>query len=213
MKSKKVSVTVAVATGLVAVFLVWRQFANPAANLRPSAAVGEVLAEEVARVLGGAGKIALVSRQPLRDGVDAHREKVVSFEAALKRHPKLTLAPPDWLPRPPAGTMDLGVVTPEQFEAALQKTPDAKAFLILAGMPPYSPALVDKLTARSLKLIAVCGYTADVRRWLESRALAVAIVPRFGDLPPGTPAPKSAQDWFQREFELLTPETLGRTPY
>lgn len=213
MKSKKVSMAVAVVAGFVAVLLFWRQFANPTANLRPSAAVGEVLAEEVARVIGGTGKVALICRQPLKDGVDATGEKVTAFQAALKRHSKVTLTTSDWLPRPQTGTMDLGVVTPEQFEAALEKTPDAKAFLILAGMPPYSKALVDKLTARSAKLIAVCGYTGDVRRWLESKVLAMVIVPRFGDLPPGTPKPKTARDWLQQEFELLTPETLANAPY
>ena len=213
MKSQQVKVATAVATGLVAVFLIWRQFSNPAANMRPSSAVGEVLAEEVARVLGAGGKVALISRQPLKDGIDASRDKLAAFEAALKRQTKVKLAPPDWLPRPPAGTMDLGVVTPEQFVAALEKTPDANAFVILAGMPPYSKAMVDQLTARSAKLIAVCGYTADVKRWLESKVLAVAIVPRAGDLPPGTPKPKTARDWLQQEFQVLTPETLADAPY
>lgn len=211
--SKKTSVILAVATSVVAVFLGWRQLSGPSVNLRPSAAAGEVLAEEVVRVLKGTGQIVLLSRQPTKDGPDASRERWDAFEAALKHQPRLALAAPDWLPRPPPGTMDLGVVTAEEFAAALERNPQANAFVIFAGMPPFSQAFVDKLTARSAKLIAICSYTAEVRRWLESKVLAVAIVPRFADLPPGTPAPKTARDWFQREYELLTPETLGRAPY
>jgi hypothetical protein len=33
------------------------------------------------------------------------------------------------------------------------------------------------------------------------------------ELPAGTPAPKTTREWFAREFEIVTPETLGRMPY
>ena len=85
--------------------------------------------------------------------------------------------------------------------------------MVFAGLPPCSQTLVDKLTARSLKLVAVCGYGPTVRRWLESKALAIAVVPRMEELPAGTPAPKTTREWFQREFEIVTPETVGRLPY
>ncbi len=213
MKSKKLIVTLAALAGVGALFVLWRQFSNPTVNLRPSTAVGEVLADEVSRLLGGSGKVVLISRQPPKDGPDANREKIESFEAAIKRRGTMKLAATDWLPRPPAGTMDTGVVTTGQFLAALDKNPDANAFLVLAGLPPYSQTLVDGLTARSQKLMAVCGYSANVRRWLESKALAVAVVPRFNDLPAGTPAPKTGRDWFQSEFEMITPDSVGRLPY
>jgi hypothetical protein len=43
--------------------------------------------------------------------------------------------------------------------------------------------------------------------------LAAAVVPRFGELPAGTPAPKTVKDWFRQEFELLTPESIPQVPY
>ena len=204
---------IAAPVALLLAFVLWRHLSNPADKLHPSAAAGEVLAEEVARAIGGSGKVAVISRQPLERGVEASREILAAFEAGLKRHSKVTLAAADWLPRPRTGTMDLGIVTPEQFLAALQKHPEANALVILAGMTPYSAELADQLKTRSLKVLAVCGYTADVKRWLESKAMAGAIVPRPGELPPGSPVPKTRQEWFQREFLLLTPETLQNAPY
>ena len=82
--------------------------------------------------------------------------------------------------------------------------------VVFAGLPPCSQLLVDKLAGGSLKLVAVCGNSPMVKEWLEAKALALAIVPRMEDLPPGTAAPKTARDWFQREFEIITPETAGR---
>jgi hypothetical protein len=110
--------------------------------------------------------------------------------------------------------MDLGVVSPEQILAALEKNPSANAFVIFSGLPPYSHLLAEKVAARSLILMAVCGYNAEVRRWIESKALAVAVVPRFDDpAATGKRTPKSAQEWFECEFQLVTIETLGSLPY
>ena len=109
--------------------------------------------------------------------------------------------------------MDMGGVTEEQFLAAAEKYPDAKAIVVFGGLPPCSQSLAEKLNAGSLKAVAVCGYGPTVRRWLESKTLAIAVVPRMEDLPTGTPAPKTPREWFQREFEIITPETVGQRPY
>jgi hypothetical protein len=213
MKSKSLIVTLAVVAILGAAVLFWRQTAGPRVNLKPSAAAGEVLAEEVGRLLGGAGEVIILSRQVRHEGPDATRERIVSLTAALQHHATLKLAATEWVPRPPPGTMDMGAVTPEQLLTAVEKHPGAKALVVFAGLPPCSQPLVDKLTASSMKLVAVCGYGPTVRRWLESKALAIAVVPRIGDLPAGTPAPRTTREWFEREFEIITPETVGQLPY
>jgi hypothetical protein len=213
MKSKQLAMTLALLACAVAALLLRRQFSSPTVNLRPSAAVGEVLADEVGRLLGGAGKIVLLSRQLSKDGPDATGERVASFTVALQHRATLKLAATEWVPRPPAGTMDLGAVTPEQLLAAMEKNPEANALVVFAGLPAYSKSLSDELAARSVKLVAVCGYGPVARRWLESKVLALAVVPRFDDPPADAPAPKTAKEWFDREFQLLTPESLGRLPY
>ena len=213
MKSNKLLILLMVLTVAVALGVLWRNFATPKVSLRPSAAVGEILAAEVGRVLGGTGKVAVISRPPLPGAADANRQRIESFESAIKQHASLQLAAPVWLPRPPVGTMDLGEASAEQLLAAFDKTPDARAFLILTGMPPFSPAVVEKVNARSLRLIAVCGYSANLKRWLESKAVAVAVIPRFGELPAGTQPPTTPKDWFDQEYQMITPETLSQLPY
>jgi hypothetical protein len=213
MKPRKFLASLAVVAILAAGFVLWLQLSGPRVNLRPSSAAGEVLAEEMNRLLGGAGQVVILSRQNSREGPDANRERVASLTAALQRHAALKLAATEWVPRPPGAMMDLGAVTQEQFLAATEKHPGAKAVVVFAGLPPWSQALKDKLSARSQRLVAVCGYGPNVHRWLESKALAIAVVPRLSELPAGTPEPKTTREWFQREFELITPETVGRLPY
>ena len=110
MKSKPLTITLALLAILGAAFLFWHQFAGPRVNLKPSAAVGVILAEEVGRLLGGAGEVVILSRQVTHEGPDATRERVASLTAALQHHATLKLAPTEWVPRPPPGAMDLGAM-------------------------------------------------------------------------------------------------------
>jgi hypothetical protein len=210
MKTNKIIAGLAGVVIGFAAFLLWRQFSSPTINLRPSNAVGEVLAEEVVRMLGATGKVVLVGRSASRDGGDASGEQIASLQAALKNRASASLAAIEWLPRSPVGTMDLGGVAAGQLLELIDKNKDANAFVVFAGLPPFSQELAAKLATRSLKLLAVCGYNANVRHWLEARALSVAVVPRSDDLPARAAPPRTAADWFEREFQMVTPENVGR---
>ena len=210
MKTNKIIASLAVMIIGFAAFMLWRQFPRPTINLRPSNAVGEVLAGEVLRMLGRRGKVVLIGRSASRDGGDASSEQITSLQAALKRRVAPSVVATEWLPRAPVGTMDLGGIAPGQFMEQIDKNKDAGAFVVFAGLPPFSQELAAKLAARSLKLLAVCGYSPNVRHWLEARTLAVAVVPRSDDLPAAASAPKTAADWFDREFQIVTPENVGR---
>ena len=210
-KSRKM--VLALVLMVLAGLLVWRQTTRSRVNFKPSAAVGEVFADEAIRLLGGAGQIVLIARAPDPNDPDANSERIASFQAAMKLRKSPRLVAVEWLARPPRGQMDLGGVSEEQLVAFADKHPGANAFVVFAGLPPLSPRGIEKFTGRSLKLMVVCGYGENLKRLLQARVVSSAVVPRFDDLPPGTPAPKTARDWFQREFELLTPETMGRAPY
>ena len=213
MNSKKLKGMVAALACLGALFFLWRQYSSPVVNFKSSASSGEVLADEIGQLLGGPGKVIVISREVSKSATDATGQRVSSFTAALKNRASLRLAGTEWTPRPQVGVMDLGAVSPEQFLTALDKYPEANVMVVFAGLPPWSPALGEKLTARTIKLVAVCGYGPNVRRWLESKSLALAVVPRFDDPPSGTSPPKTAKDWFEREFQVITPATVGQLPY
>ena len=212
MKSNKSRVLLAVLLCPAAVFLCWWQFSSRKVNLRPSAAAGEVIFGEVARLAGGNGNVVLVSR-PLKKGEpDANGERVTSFSDALRRQPAFKLTT-EWAPPPPKAVMDLGAITPEQFLTAVDKNPEANVLVVFAGLPACSQDLAGKVNSRSLKMIAVCGYGPIVRQWLESKALSLAVVPRFDDPPAGTPPPKTPKDWFDHEYQIITPADLAQLPY
>jgi hypothetical protein len=214
----KLALLLALVVVVMAGFIVWRKAASPQFNSKSSAAVGEVLADEIARLLGDGGKVVLIAHARDKNVPDADGERVASFQAALGRRKSPQLAAVEWLPRPPRSQRAmLGMIgqslTEPQLLALVDQHPEARAFVIFGGVPLLSPAVTQKITGRSLKLVVVSGYGPTLRQLLQARVVAVAVVPRFADLPPGTPAPRTAKDWFAREFEILTPETVRRAPY
>lgn len=145
---------VAVAVG----FIVWRKAASPQHNSKLSAAVGEVLAEEITRLLGEGGKVVLIAQARDKSAPEADGERVASFQAALSRRKSPQLAAIEWLPRPPRSQRAmLGMtgqsLTEPQLIALVGQYPEANAFVIFGGVPLLSPAGIQKITERSLKLV------------------------------------------------------------
>lgn len=213
MRRRSALLGVALLLSAVAGAFFWSSALQPAVNLKPSTALGEVLVEEVSRLLGGQGRILMLGREPSKTGPGTNRERIESFQAAVKRRAGLKLGRMEYVPRVPPGMMDLGGVTAEQILGAMEKAPDANALVILAGLPPYSGELAGRITARSLKVVAVCGYGPNVKQWLGSKALVLAVVPQTRDGAGPATAPKTARDWFDREFQIVTPETVGSMGY
>jgi len=212
MKSNPFLLPLAACLCLAAVLLCWRQFSSRHVSFRPSAGAGEVIFGETARLVGGGGNILLISR-PLAQGEgDATAAKVTAFKETLGRQPAYHLAV-EWAPPPPNTVIDLGAITQEDFLSAVDKHPDAKALVIFAGLPGWSQELADKVSSRSLQVVAVCGYGPNVRRWLETKSLAIAVVPRLDDPPASAAAPKTPKDWFDREYQMVTPANLAQMPY
>jgi hypothetical protein len=205
-----------VAAAVLAAGALWfscRQFTRPTMNLRPSSAVGEVLAEEVSKLAGAGGKVLVIGRASAKEGQNASGEQIASFTAAMGKRPSAKIVNSEWLPPAPAGAMDLGGMSAEDLVRLLEAHPEANTFVVFAGLPPFDPALAEKLEARSVKLMAVCGYSANMRRWFEGKGLVQAVVPRLGDPPVETGAAKTTRDWFDREFEVLTPDSIAGLPY
>jgi len=197
----------------IAIFFIWRQLSGTPVNFRPSAAVGEVLAAETARLLPGVGKVVVVGRSAAKEGQTAASEQIASFSKAIGRLANPKISASEWLPPVPPGAMDSGGISAPQLAQVADAHPEANALVVFAGLPPFAPALAEKFSGRPIKLIVVCGYSPNMRRWLESRALALAVIPRLSDAPPETAAPKTPQAWFDREFELLRPESVPGLPY
>jgi hypothetical protein len=212
MKSKNIVGTTIFLITVIVVFIVWRQlFSQSVVKFRPSDAAGEVLADEVSRLLGGKGEVVVVAPATVSAN-NANGECLASFVAALQHRGTIKLGATVTIPHPPTPTLNWNVLQPEQLLDVMDKDSGVNALVIFTTLPSYSTALADKLKAHSLTLVAVGGYDGNVRRWLESHALALTVVPRITPSVAGAFAPKTAREWFDSEYQLVTPENVGSLP-
>ena len=103
--------------------IVWRKSASPPIDSKPSAAVGEVLADEITRRLGEGGQVVLIAQAQDKNAPGVGNEGVASFQAALSRRKSPQLAAVvEWLPRPPRSEMAmLGMTGQSLFDRIIIK--------------------------------------------------------------------------------------------
>lgn len=193
--------------------LIFRHRSGPAMDLHPNSALAEILAGEAGSVMGGEGKVVVIGRADDKGSETAGGHQILSFEAALNKSSSLKLVATEWLPPETSHMMRSGAITGDQLLGLIEQYPETQELVVFAGLPPLSPAITEKLKVHPVKLLAVCGYSLNTKAWLQAGYLAAAVVPRFTEIPPGSPDPKTTQEWFAREFVMLTPDAASEWPY
>jgi hypothetical protein len=188
-----------------AAWIYWFEFGSPAQNAQLHQAVGQVLAEETARLVGHRGKIVLVT-------VDHHtapelKIQIDSFQKQLKLLGGVTIKdtvvvdPGENLKyRPGAG------LSAKRFLKIVRKNPDVDAIVSFIGAPQLSDQELAE-TKTVPKLVAETHSPEKLANLLEKKILLSAIVPRYEFPAPGPRKPKTSRQWFDRYFQILSPET------
>lgn len=206
MKSSRRSLLLACAAVVVlgwAGLRLWRQFAaDDALNQPLHRAVGERLAAETRRLLGGQGRIVVVTlepgQSPLLDCQGA------AFHRALAAARNITVLAVDTPDRDKPGQYGPGFgMSARRLSRLAAKYPQADAVVSLIGVPDPDdwPA-----GAAAPKLVAVARSPKRLEALFQRRLLHTALVPRFHFPAPGPAEPLTASDWFERQFEVVTPD-------
>lgn len=198
-------VTVACATWI------WRtQFAGQTANVPLNQAIGQVLAEQTARVVGHTGKIALVLMDPSHS--PELKVQMEAFQNALKQmgtiaiQDKVVLDPADNPKyRPGSG------LSARKFLKIARKHPGADAIVSFIGAPQMSDADLAELKPAP-KLIAETHSPEKLTNLFSQKILVAAVVPRFQFPAPGPKKPHTSQQWFDRYFQLLASDSALPQP-
>ena len=188
-----------------AAWIYWFEFGSAKQNVQLHQAVGQVMAEETARLVGNLGKVVVVT-------VDNRTAPELKIQiAAFEKHLKLlggitikdtvVLDPGDNPKyRPGAG------LSAKRFLKIVHKNPVADAIVSFVG----SPELTDQELAQMKtvpKFIAETHSPEKLVNLLEKKVLLSAIVPRYEFPAPGPRRPGTSRQWFDRYFQILSPET------
>jgi hypothetical protein len=205
-RKQKLIASAAILAILVSAFFIYQtQFAGHSQNQKLHQAVGQVMAEETSRLVGPSGKIILVTTDnrvapDLKVQIEAFRKQLAHL-GAISIKDTLVLDPGDNPKyRPGAG------LSAKHFLKIVRKHADANAIVSFVG----SPELTDQEIAQMKtvpKFIAETHSPEKLTKLLEKKVLLCAIVPRFEFPAPGPRKPETSRQWFDRYFQVISPET------
>jgi hypothetical protein len=179
------------------------QFRSGDLNIPLHQAVGQVMAEETARLVGQAGKVVLVTMEPTR--APELRIQLTAFEKRLKALGNITVQETIVLDpgdnpkyRPGSG------LSAKRFLKIARKHHRADAIVSFVGAPPVEEADLAELKT-SPKFIAETHSPEHSMVLLDKKILLAAIVPRFEFPAPGPRKPGTSRQWFDRYFQIVSP--------
>jgi hypothetical protein len=174
----------------------------PNMNVSLHQAVGRVMAEETARLLGGKGQVAIVSMETAR--VPELKTQLQAFEKALQRMNGITVLEryeldPEDKPKYGAGTG----LSAGRFLRIVKKSAKADVIVSFVGVPRLTDEEMEKLD-RMPKFLAEAKDRDKLTKLMEKKLLQVAVVPRFEFPAPVSEKPRSAREWFDKYFQVVT---------
>jgi|GEM_PF-1132385 len=184
----------------------------------PSNALGEIVGEETARLAGPGAKV-MVLAPAAGDPAGRTVEPVLkAFTATLAQQGKLTVVATQRVKArltDPSPTRE--ELTAAQLEGMVRDAKGATTVVSFVGFPVLDDGQIAGLKGRQLKFIAI--YTAGpqagphYRKLLTSRVLEVAVLPRFDPPANAVPNPTAARDIFNRQYQLVTPDTVAKASF
>lgn len=200
----------AITGSLISLFFSQR---DPGIDLKPFQALGTVAAEETAKLLGNQGRVVVIGAdlgeyKNLAPMMDA---KINSFQKTLKRTSKVTLVAIEKVKIHPPSLARVGeFMLPDQLTRVLEKHPRLDAIISFVGLSPLENQEIRLLKQHATKLVVASGYDSAYKPLLQARLLDLAIVPRVENPPETANSPRVLRDWFDRDYEIVTPDSSAR---
>lgn len=195
--------TTVLVIGFALVF-VWRELHPNLPNdvAQPCIGLGQVLAREAARELGGQGGHVVVIYMPTASAQS--QATLESLKHALGQTRGITVGVKEFK-TDEVGAMDM--ISFKQFAAVMNECADAKVIISFLGVnQPLTSIQIAQLPQPLSKLIVVRWNPAEAKRGLASGLVSAAVLSRVGSsLPAGHP--ETPIQWFDHYYQLITLES------
>ncbi|MEI6083725.1 MAG: hypothetical protein WCS70_05430 [Verrucomicrobiota bacterium] len=196
---------------LTSIYLTYRT-PTPKLNPKPFAGLGEVVAEETAKLLKDQGDIVLVIFKPGKGPLtDALTIPADTFRSALKSHPNLRIVATETVV---VDTTPLGLrvgMSAERFTELIKQYRHVAGIVSFVGLSAKPGTTWPASSERLPKIVLAGGYSPLVGELLRNNAAQVAIIPRFR--PPALDKkPVTPHDWFESYYSIVTAANLSDLP-
>lgn len=186
------------------------EFAGPQFNRTLHQAVGRVLAEETATLLGHTGKVVIIAIE-LAD-LPELKVQLEEFSRTLKRFPQIKIKETYRLETDDKPKYSFGTgLSARRFVRIVNKNTTADAIVSFVGAPALSPEHLAQLKT-SPKFIAESRSADKLKKLFEQKVIQAAVVSRFEFPTPVKGAPRSPREWFDQRFQVVTASNAVRLP-
>jgi len=188
------------------------QFASRGTDLALHRGVGQVMAEETARLLGDKGKVIVMAIDP--GAAPELPTQLESFKETIARLGGIAIEDTvfvDTENKPKYGT-GRGL-SARRFLSVVKKSAGVDGIVSFVGAPHLSDADFSELERTRLpKFIAESGSATKLKKLFDKRVLQIAVVHRYQFPAPNKEHPKSPRDWFDKRFQIVTAESAATLP-
>lgn len=185
------------------VWLYFVLFRPAGTQSRAEELVGKVMAEETARLLGGAGAVVVITTDLERDALV--KSQTQAFLKTLRKAGTISVAAVETL-----GAADLSRkgtqmgISPSAFLKVLGAHGEAAAVVSFAGLPRLDESQLNKWSRKAPKFLAVSRTRRELFELLNHHVAQVVIVPRFKFPAPVVENPRSLREKFDLYFQVVT---------
>lgn len=195
--------------GAACVWIYFTQNKTTRQNVELHRHIGEVLAEQTAKLTGKSGKIVTITIDTkewpeLKIQMDA-------FKAALKKLGDYDLREyeMDTKDQPKYGVGS--GLSGRRYVRTVKKNENADVIVSFVGAPKLTKEEMAELSDKP-RLIAESRSVDNLPLLFENKLIAVAVVSRFQFPSPGTDNPKTPQEWFAKRYQVVVAADVATIP-
>ena len=205
---------------LIGSAVLWRELRPPVAKidrtqtLLASTAVGQVLAEDAAKIIQGRGSIVVVSEHPLELDRTSPDGRWNVLREELKRYPGIRIAALEIVKPEPEGGMP--GCPAAAFLQILNRHTDASAILFLTDLPDWltvRAGIPQHLAPKVLALDTMGQLTQrHYARYFTMGTLTELIGSNLKSSSTPITQPKTPREWFDQHYQVYTPQNFDTLP-
>jgi len=197
------------AVGGSAAWIYWREFKAPQYDVAMHQRVGEVMAEQTARVVGAKGKIVLITIPT--GGMPELKTQLESFRVMLKKLGDYEVREYE-MDTKDQDKYGVGTgLSGRRYVRTANKNLDAVAMVSFVGAPSMKDEDVAELK-QVPKLVAEARSVDHLPKLFKKELISVAVASRFNFPAPGPIQPKTPQERFDKHYQIVAANSVVMIP-
>jgi hypothetical protein len=192
-----------------AAWIYWREFKMPQHDVALHQRIGEVMAEQTARVAGPKGKIVLIAIPT--GGLPELKTQLESFRIALKKLGTYELREYE-MDTKDQDKYGVGTgLSGRRYVRTASKNPDAVAIVSFIGAPSMKEEDIAELQ-KVPKLVAEARSVDHLPKLFHKDLISVAVASRFSFPAPGPIQAKTPQERFDKRYQVVVASNVAAIP-